>query len=86
MYKVYILQSLKDSKYYIGSTCDLRRRILEHNFGKTKSLKHRRPLKLLYFEEFENRRQAVKRERQIKSCKGGNEFKKLLKLSYGEVA
>ncbi|MGC9363771.1 MAG: GIY-YIG nuclease family protein, partial [Fidelibacterota bacterium] len=43
MYYVYILQSEKDGGFYIGYTTDLIRRIQQHNAGKTRSLKHRRP-------------------------------------------
>ena len=51
-YFVYILTSLKDSKRYIGMTSDLNRRLNEHNSGKVKSTKNRRPLELIYTEEF----------------------------------
>ena len=82
-YFVYILQSDQDSKYYIGSTKDLEKRLDSHNRGSVKSTRHRRPLKLLYFEEFENRTSAVRREREIKSYKGGQAFKELLKYGRG---
>ena len=62
MYFVYILQSVKDEGYYIGYTSDLHKRISEHNQGKTKSLKHRLPLKLLYYEEYHSKKQAKERE------------------------
>ena len=68
---------MKDHRYYIGSTRDLERRIKEHNSGKTISLKHRLPLKLVYSESFKTRKEASVRERKIKSYKGGNSFKKL---------
>ena len=51
-YFVYIFTSLKDSKRYIGMTSDLNRRLNEHNSGKVKSTKNRRPLELIYTEEF----------------------------------
>lgn len=78
MYHTYILKSLKDGKYYIGSTKHLSQRITEHHLGKTKSLKHRLPLKLIYQEKYSTQVEARKRERQIKSYKGGNAFKKLI--------
>ncbi len=52
MYFVYVLRSLKDFKRYIGFTDDLNRRISEHNSGFVKSTKNRRPLELIYSEEF----------------------------------
>jgi len=78
MYYVYILKSLKDNKYYIGSTKHIEQRLAEHNQGKTKSLKYRLPLKLIYNEEYSTLLEARKRERKIKSYKGGNAFKKLI--------
>ena len=75
---VYILQSLKDKKYYIGSTGDLTRRLAEHNRGQNKSTKHRKPFKLIYQEEFEEISDAKNKEKIIKSYKGGNAFKKLI--------
>ncbi len=52
MYYVYLLFSDKDSKFYTGSTNDLKRRLQEHNVGNVKSTKHRRPLKLIYYEVY----------------------------------
>lgn len=70
MYFVYILQSNKDNGFYIGYTSNFEKRIQEHNSGKTQSLKHRRPLKLIYFEEFITIKDAKAREKQIKFYKG----------------
>lgn len=78
MYSVYILQSKKDGGYYVGCTSNLYKRLLAHNSGKTVSLKNRQPLKLIYFEEYNSIEEAYKREKQIKSYKGGEAFKKLI--------
>ena len=78
MYFVYILQSRRDNGYYIGYTSYLEKRLEEHNSGKTRSLRHRLPLDLVYTEEFESKRDAKARERQIKMWKGGEPFKRLI--------
>jgi len=52
MYYVYILKSKKDNKNYIGSTNNLLRRLAEHNKGKVKSTKYRKPFKIVYLENF----------------------------------
>jgi len=70
MFFVYILLSEKDSKRYIGCTENLNRRLAEHNSGLVKSTKNRRPLKLIYFEEFNIKSDAMKREKEIKAKKG----------------
>jgi putative endonuclease len=66
-YFVYILTSFKDSKRYIGMTSDLNRRFKEHNSGKVKSTKNRRPLELIYTEEFISKKEASNRETFFKS-------------------
>ena len=81
MYFVYVLQSRKDNGYYIGYTADLEQRLKEHNSRKTRSLRHRLPLDLIYLEEFESKRDAKARECQIKSWKGGESFKRLIEGS-----
>jgi putative endonuclease len=75
---VYILQSLKDGKYYIGSTSHVEKRLQFHNAGLQRSTKHRIPFKLVYTEKYDNKSQALKREKQIKSYKGGDAFKNLI--------
>jgi putative endonuclease len=70
MYYSYILKSIKDGRYYYGSTGDLEKRILKHNQGGVPSTKNRRPLKLHYFETFESKLEAQKRERFYKSIDG----------------
>ena len=74
----YILQSLRDHKYYIGETHDVNSRLLYHNSGLQRSTKSRIPFRLIIIEEYENRQMALIREKQIKSWKGGNSFKKLI--------
>jgi putative endonuclease len=66
----YILKSLKDQKYYYGSTKDLEQRLQSHNKGKVRSTKGRCPLILHYSEEFNNIQEARKREIYFKSIDG----------------
>lgn len=75
---VYILQSLKDHKYYIGETHDVNARLLFHNSGLQRSTKCRIPFRLIITEQYENRQIALIREKQIKSWKGGLAFQKLI--------
>jgi putative endonuclease len=80
-YYVYLIQSLKDSTYYIGYSDDLNQRLKEHNCGKTKSIKHKIPFKLIYFEGYLDKTTARKRE--IKLKKNSFEKEKLLKRLQG---
>ena len=75
---VYILQSLKDHKHYIGESHNVEARLAFNNDGRQRSTKSRIPFKIICVEEFENRNQALAREKQIKSWKGGYAFKKLV--------
>jgi len=50
MYKVYILYSENNKKYYIGHTNDIHDRIRRHNNGLVKSTKNGRPWKIIYTE------------------------------------
>ena len=70
MFYTYILQSKKDLRYYYGCTSDLIKRIKYHNSGKVKSTKSRRPLILIYSEEFESKAEATGRELFFKSIDG----------------
>jgi len=66
MYYVYILKSLKDRNQYIGSTNDLKKQVKEHNDGKVKSTKPRRPFVLVYYEAYKAEYDARKREKNLK--------------------
>ncbi len=68
----YILKSLKDKGYYYGSCHILEKRFKNHCAGKVKSTKHRRPLKIHYYEEFATMREARRRELFFKSISGYN--------------
>lgn len=72
MYVVYVLKSLKDSKLYVGQTSNLRKRRERHNLGMVQSRKWRRPLELIYYEEYSTRGDAIKREKYMKSLEGGS--------------
>jgi putative endonuclease len=77
-YFVYILQSLKDYRYYIGSTSNVEARINFHNSGLQRSTKNRIPFTLVLFEEYKTKTAALKREKQMKSWKGGKAFERLV--------
>jgi len=67
MYFLYILQCADDT-LYTGITTDLDRRLKEHNNSKlgAKYTKVRRPVKLVYSQQFTDRSEASKEEIRIK--------------------
>ena len=77
MFYVYLLQSEKDSNYYIGQTDNIKKRLEEHNKGLVKATKHRRPFSLVGYETYRNRNEARWREYQLK--KHGDKKKKFIK-------
>jgi putative endonuclease len=79
MFHVYILVNNK-GKYYIGQTNSLERRLFQHNNSIFGYAKAGRPWRLVYYESFQTRSDAIYREKQIKSFKGGYAFKKLVQL------
>ena len=67
---VYVLRSLKDKYFYTGYTSGLDNRVKEHNNGKVKSTRNRKPLELVYFEGSRNMDDALHREKYLKSTYG----------------
>jgi len=68
MFYVYILRTSSDT-LYIGQTNNLERRLEEHKNNKTKSAKYIRyfpSFNLVYSERYPTRKDAMKREWQLK--------------------
>ena len=60
----------RDGTLYTGWTNNLEKRIEAHNSGKgARYTKSRRPVKLVYYEEFETKEEAMSREYAIKHMK-----------------
>lgn len=83
---MYILESQKDSGWYIGYTGDLRKRISEHNRKLSKSTKPRTPFRLLYYEACLNETDAKAREKYLKTGMGRRFLKNRLKFFFEEVS
>ena len=57
----------RDNTFYTGWTTNIEKRIEVHNSGKgAKYTKSRRPVELVYFEEFNTKEEAMRREYEIK--------------------
>lgn len=76
MYFVYILQSKKDSTYYVGFCRDISVRLKQHNSGKTKYTKGHLPYYLVYKEEYKTIKEAKDREKYIKKYANVRSFLK----------
>ena len=78
-YYVYVLRSGLDGTYYVGSTRDVDARVARHNQGGSRYTKSKRPWKVIYYEKFENKSDALTRERQIKRRKSREYIETLMR-------
>lgn len=78
---VYVLLSLSDGLLYIGYTSNLERRISEHQQGNSKSTSCRRPLKLVFYECYLSKTDAMRREKYFKTGPGKRVLRLMLKES-----
>ena len=76
-YYVYIIQSIKSSKWYTGFTYNLRKRFKEHNSNEVYSTKNRGPFELI--EMCRNEQDARAREKYLKTGMGKRYLKNRLK-------
>jgi len=76
IWRVYILQC-NDGTLYCGVTTDLKRRVDEHNSSAlgARYTSGRRPVKLVYAQDFADRSAASKEESRIKKLSRGEKFK-----------
>jgi len=81
-YYTYILKSKKDGKLYTGYTKDLRKRLLQHNEGKSAHTKGRGPFIIIYYEACLSEEKARSRELFLKTGMGKRYLKNRLGASY----
>jgi len=81
MYNMYILQSDKTGKFYVGSTGNLEDRLIRHYNGRSIATKNGGPWKLVLNEEFSSRPEAYHREMEIKSWKSHTRIAQLVSTS-----
>ena len=79
----YILRSETSSRFYVGSTQDLPRRLSEHERGHSLATRGRGPWELVYSEEFEQLQEARRRELEIKRWKSSKMIQALIAGSAG---
>lgn len=84
-YYVYVLRSLKDGKWYIGYTSDLRKRFVEHSKNIRGWTKGKGPFEIIYYEASLNDEDARSRELYLKTGMGrrylNNRLKRFLSLT-----
>jgi len=84
MYYIYAIKSKYKNWIYIGFSSDLKKRFHEHNLGKVKATKHYKPFFLVYYEAYQNKKDAIMREIELKKKGQQKEFlKERIKNSLG---
>jgi len=77
-FTVYVLKDLT-GRLYKGVTNNLKRRLREHKVGKTITTSRMKDVKVVYSEEYDNFKEARKRELYLKSAAGRRFLKKILR-------
>ena len=75
MHYVYVLRSVTDDGFYIGYSANLRERFKQHLQGNSFATAYRGPWKLIYYESYLDKADALGREKYLKSG-GGRRFLK----------
>ena len=75
---MYILRSLKNDTFYIGSTNDIDRRIIQHNTGKSIYTSEVMPFEIVFKQSFPTLKEARKAEYWLKRQKDKNLINKLI--------
>jgi putative endonuclease len=71
MFYTYVLKSDMNSKRYVGQTSkDVFQRLQDHNNGSNKWTRINGPFRVVYFEEYVTKTEAIKREHFLKSGQG----------------
>ena len=79
MYYTYVLQSLEDTRFYVGFTENLKLRFEQHQKGTVESTNERRPWQLIYYEACIDENDAKRREKYLKTYHGKMFLRKRLK-------
>ncbi len=77
MYYVYLLK-LSNGDVYKGFTSDLKQRFEQHRLGKVKSTMNFEPVKLIYYEAYLLKSDAMAREIFLKTSDGSKTIKRQL--------
>lgn len=76
---VYILRSLKNHSFYVGSSDSPQIRLIDHNLGRSSYTKNNRPYVLVFAQKFNSLSEARTVEMKIKSWKRRDFIEKIIK-------
>ena len=78
MHFVYILQSQKDGSFYIGYSANVEQRLRKHNSAKSGYTATKQPWSVVYQEAFEQKSEALSREKFLKRQKNRSFYQRLV--------
>ena len=70
MFYAYVLKSINHDFYCKGHCENLNSRLAQHNAGMTESINFYKPFVIVYYEDFNTRDEAIKREKYFKTAAG----------------
>ena len=73
------MRSLKNNKFYVGSTTDINERLRRHKAGNVKATKCLLPIKLELFQEYDDFSSARKIEASLKKLKRRDFIEKIVR-------
>lgn len=79
MFYVYVIESEPTDKWYIGYSSDLKTRVKAHNTSGNQSTRPFAPWKIIYYEAYTSKEDAIGREKFLKSGSGWRYLKKQMK-------
>ena len=85
MYFIYIIKSKVDGSFYTGQCQNIQERLQHHNKGYTKSTKAKIPWNIVYYEKYDTRSEAVRRELEVKKKKSRQYIEELISKSSKEI-
>ncbi|MGC3944144.1 MAG: GIY-YIG nuclease family protein [Chryseolinea sp.] len=81
-FHVYVLWSPSLRKTYVGMTSDLEARVIAHNVGTKGWTLRGRPWQLVFYETFDDKAAALRREKYFKSGVGREAIRIVLKAKF----
>jgi putative endonuclease len=82
VFYVYILKSRHRNFIYTGFTSNLKKRFQEHNNKQELSTKVFSPFELIHYEAYKNKKDAIRREKYLKTSKGKTTLGTMLKCYF----
>lgn len=75
---VYILESLRTGRYYIGSSNDAKKRLEKHNAAQVPATKNFKPYRLVFLKEYDDMKIARRVELRLKGLKRRDYIAKII--------